>query len=132
MRIARYAGCWRESMNSKYYNRKVKRDGMVFDSKREANRWTELKLLEKAGKISNLQRQVKFVLIPTQYSDWEYTKSGKKKVIEREASYIADFVYRDNELGVDVVEDTKGMRTEAYILKRKLMLRVHGIQIMEV
>ena len=117
---------------SKYYNRKVQRDGMVFDSKREANRWNELKLLEKAGNISNLQRQVKFVLIPTQYSSWEYTKSGKKKVIEREASYIADFAYHDNVLGVDVVEDAKGMRTEAYVIKRKLMLHVHGIQIMEV
>ena len=117
---------------SKYYNRKVQRDGMVFDSKREADRWSELKLLEKAGEISDLQRQVKYELIPTQYSKWEYTKSGKKKVIEREASYIADFVYHDNTLGVEVVEDAKGMRTEAYILKRKLMLHVHGIQIVEV
>lgn len=119
-------------MNSKYGNRKVKRDGMVFDSKREADRWTELKLLEKAGEISDLQRQVKYELIPTQYSDWEYTKNGKKKVIEREASYIADFVYHDNVLGAEVVEDAKGMRTDAYILKRKLMLYVHGIQIVEV
>ena len=119
-------------MNSKYGNRKVKRDGMVFDSKREADRWNELKLLEKAGKISNLQRQVKYELIPTQYSDWEYTKNGKKKVVEREASYIADFVYHDNVLGTEVVEDAKGMRTEAYIIKRKLMKYVHGIQIVEV
>ena len=119
-------------MRTKYGNHKVKRDGMVFDSKREADRWTELKLLEKAGEITNLQRQVKFELIPTQYSKWEYTKSGKKKVLEREASYIADFVYHDNKFDVDVVEDAKGMRTDAYILKRKLMLHVHGIQIMEV
>ena len=119
-------------MNSKYGNRKVKRDGMVFDSKREADRWNELKLLEKAGKISNLQRQVKYELIPTQYSDWEYTKNGKKKVVEREASYIADFVYHDNVLGTEIVEDVKGMRTEAYIIKRKLMKYVHGIQIVEV
>ena len=117
---------------NKYGNRKVKRDGMVFDSKREADRWTELKLLEKAGQISDLRRQVKYELIPTQYSDWEYTQRGKKKVVEREASYIADFVYHDNVLGTDVVEDAKGMRTEAYILKRKLMLYVHGIQIVEV
>ena len=117
---------------NKYGNRKVKRDGMVFDSKREADRWTELKLLEKAGQISDLRRQVKYELIPTQYSDWEYTQRGKKKVVEREASYIADFVYHDNVLGTEVVEDAKGMRTEAYILKRKLMLYVHGIQIVEV
>ena len=119
-------------MNSKYGNRKIKRDGMVFDSKREADRWNELKLLEKAGQISDLRRQVKYELIPTQYSKWEYTKSGKKKVIEREANYIADFVYHDNVLGTEVVEDAKGMRTDTYILKRKLMLYVHGIQIMEV
>lgn len=119
-------------MRTKYGNHKVKRDGMVFDSKREADRWKELKLLEKAGHISDLRRQVKYELIPTQYSDWEYTKNGKKKVVEREASYIADFTYHDNVLGTDVVEDAKGMRTQEYILKRKLMRYVHGIQIMEV
>jgi hypothetical protein len=119
-------------MSNKYYNRKVKRDGMVFDSKREADRWSELKFLEKAGEISHLRRQVKYVLIPTQYSDTEFTKRGKPKVIEREASYVADFVYHDLASNEVVVEDAKGMRTEAYILKRKLMKYVHGIEIMEV
>ena len=119
-------------MRTKYGNHKVKRDGMVFDSKREANRWTELKLLEKAGEISNLQRQVKFVLIPKQYSITERTKADRPKMIEREVSYIADFTYHDNMLDEDVVEDAKGMRTEAYKIKRKLMLRVHGIRITEV
>ena len=118
-------------MSSKYYNRKVKRDGMVFDSKREADRWTELKLLEKAGEISNLQRQVKFELIPKQYSVTERTKANRPKMIEREVSYIADFAYMTKSLYF-VVEDAKGIRTEAYKIKRKLMLRVHGIKIMEV
>ena len=119
-------------MRSKYNNRKVKRDGIVFDSKHEADRWNELKLLEKAGEISNLRRQVKYVLIPTQYSDTEFTKRGKPKVIEREASYVADFVYHNNMFDMEIVEDAKGFRTDDYILKRKLMLHVHGIRIMEV
>lgn len=119
-------------MRSKYHNRKVKRDGMVFDSKHEADRWNELKLLEKAGEISHLRRQVKYVLIPTQYSDTEFTQRRKPKVIEREASYVADFVYHDLASNEVVVEDAKGFRTDDYILKRKLMLHVHGIRIMEV
>jgi hypothetical protein len=100
----------------------------MHDSQREANRWIELKLLERAGHIKNLQRQVKFILIPKQT---EYV--GKKvKVLERECSYIADFVYIDNETEKTVVEDTKGMRTKDYIIKRKLMLYIHKIRIREV
>lgn len=114
---------------TKYHNRKVATsDGVVHDSQKEAIRWTHLKLLEKAGKIKNLNRQVKFVLIPKQA---EYV--GKKvKVIERECSYVADFVYFDNELEKTVVEDTKGVRTKDYIIKRKLMLYIHKIRIKEV
>ena len=114
-------------MVNKYYSRKVRTsDGIVHDSQREATRWTELKLLERAGQIKNLQRQVKFVLIPKQV---EYI--GKKiKVLERECSYIADFVYQEG--GQTVVEDTKGVRTKDYIIKRKLMLYVHKIKIREV
>ena len=112
---------------NKYYNRHVRTsDGIVHDSQREANRWIELKLLERAGQITNLNRQVKFVLIPKQV---EYI--GKKvKVLEMECSYIADFVYQEN--GQTVVEDTKGVRTKDYIIKRKLLLWVHGIRIREV
>ena len=98
-------------MRSKYNNRKVKRDGMVFDSKHEADRWNELKLLEKAGEISNLRRQVKYVLIPTQYSETEFTKKGKPRVAEKEASYIADFVYHNNMFDMEIVEDAKGIGT---------------------
>ena len=81
--------------------------------------------------------QVKFVLIPSQYEPdtVKVLKSGKEKVvkgklIERECSYIADFVYRYN--GKTVVEDAKGMRTKEYVLKRKMMLYFHGIRISEV
>jgi hypothetical protein len=114
---------------TKYHNQHVRTsDGIVHDSQREAVRWMELKLLERAGHIKDLQRQVKFVLIPKQVG---YV--GKKvKVLERECSYVADFVYTDNETEKTVVEDTKGVRTKDYIIKRKLMLYMHGIRIKEV
>lgn len=101
----------------KYNNKKTEIDGIKFDSKKEANRYCELKLLEKAGVIKDLELQVKFELIP---------KNGK----ERAVNYIADFVY--TEAGKRVVEDCKGMRTKEYIIKRKLMLDRHNIEILEV
>lgn len=106
----------------KYKNQKILIDDMKFDSKKEAKRFCELKLMEKANIISDLQRQVKYVLIPKQKKDG--------KVIERECSYIADFVYMEN--GETIVEDTKGFKTKDYIIKRKLMLSVYGIRIKEV
>ena len=106
---------------SKYHSTPVEVDGIRFDSKREANRWAELRLLERAGKIEKLKRQVKYLLIPSQYRDG--------KCIEREASYIADFVYvKDGHL---VVEDCKGFRTPEYKLKRKLMLERYDIRLVE-
>ena len=109
---------------SKYGNRKVFVDGESFDSLREYRRWAELKLLERAGEIGGLRRQVKFELIPAQYD------LGTGKLLERAVSYIADFVYiRD---GFTVVEDTKGCRTKDYIIKRKLLLYRHGHRIQEV
>ena len=124
----------------KYHNRKITVDGITFDSKREYARYSELVLLEKAKKISNLRRQVKFVLIPAQYekSNEKYKKGENKGqlkrgvLVERECAYIADFVYIDNETNKKVVEDTKGMRTKDYIIKRKLMLATYGIRISEV
>lgn len=106
---------------AKYHNRKVTRDGETFDSVKEYRRFCELRLLEKAGAVTDLQRQVKFELIPAQRIDG--------KVAERACGYVADFVYMEN--GQQVVEDTKGMRTQEYRLKRKLMLWVHGIRIKE-
>lgn len=118
---------------SKYHSKKITRDGETFDSQKEYRRWCELRLLERAGKIANLRRQVKYVLIPAQYDVVGYTKAGKpkKQCIERECAYIADFVY-DDELFGPVVEDVKGVRTKEYIIKRKLLLWVHGIKIKEV
>lgn len=103
---------------AKYGNTKVEVDGMPFDSKREAARWQELRLLERAGEISDLRRQVRYELVP-------------KLPGERPVDYIADFVYRDKN-GNEVVEDVKGVRTPAYVIKRKLMLWRHGIRIREV
>lgn len=105
---------------------------MTFDSRKEYMRWCELCLLQKAGKVTGLQRQVKFVLIPAQYEPDTIGKRGgvkRGKLIEREVSYIADFTYTEN--GKPVVEDSKGFRTADYILKRKMMLYLHGIRIKE-
>lgn len=109
-------------MRMKYGNKKTTVDGIEFDSVKEAQRWSELKLLERAGVIFNLQRQVPFVLIPKQVRDG--------KTVERPVVYKADFVYTEN--GQEVVEDTKGMKTKDYIIKRKLMLWEFGIEIKEV
>ena len=90
-------------------------------------------LLEKAGEIAELRRQVPFELLPVQREPDKIGPRGGRKpgrVIEREAVYIADFVYKDAE-GREVVEDCKGMRTRDYLLKRKLMLFRFGIRIME-
>lgn len=124
--------------HTKYKNKKYTFDGITFDSKREANRYAELKALQKAGIIQDLKRQVKFVLIPTQRAKTnEVVKAGinkgkpkQGKVIEYECSYYADFTYYEN--GVLIVEDSKGMRTKDYVIKRKLMLYMHGIRIREV
>ena len=106
---------------NKYHNKKITRDGETFDSQKEYRRFCELRLLERAGRIADLQRQVKFELIPSQRIDG--------KVVERACVYVADFVYTED--GKKIVEDTKGVRTADYIIKRKLMLWVHGIQIRE-
>lgn len=91
-------------------------------------------MLEKAGEIKDLQRQVKFELLPTQREADTIGKRGgihKGKVIENGVNYIADFVYTESRTGEKVVEDSKGMKTKDYIIKRKLMLYVHGIRILE-
>jgi hypothetical protein len=120
---------------SKYHSRKITRDGVTFDSVKEYKRFCELSLLERAGAITDLQRQVKFVLIPAQREFTnEIDKKGRfktGKLLERECAYIADFVYLD-EKGRRVVEDTKGFKTKDYVIKRKLMLYEHGIRISEV
>jgi hypothetical protein len=123
---------------NKYRNRKTVVNGITFDSKKEAKRYQELLLLERTGAIQSLERQKKYILIPAQreWSSEVYVKGKKKgqpkqgKLLERECSYIADFVYQEN--GQTIVEDTKGVRTKDYRIKRKLMLYVYGIRIREI
>ena len=106
----------------KYGNRKVFVDGIQFDSQKEADRWADLCLLERAGEISALERQVPFLLLPARRRS-----DGK---MEEETSYIADFTYYQG--GRFVVEDVKGFRTDVYILKRKMMLGILNIEVKEI
>lgn len=105
----------------KYHNKPIKTDEGRFDSQKEYARWQELKLMERAGVIKNLRRQVKIELIPAQKNDGE--------VVERACDYIADFVYFEN--GREVYEDCKGVKTKDYIIKRKLMLYRYGVKVRE-
>lgn len=118
---------------NKYRSKKITRDGMTFDSLKEYRRYQELLLLQRAGAITDLDRQVEFELIPAQREpDTVGVRGGVKKgkTIELAVKYVADFVYKEN--GKKVVEDTKGFKTKDYIIKRKLMLWVHGIKIKEI
>lgn len=127
---------------NKYKNIKtMTSDGIIHDSHLEAIRWWDLKLLERAGKIKDLRRQVEFELIPAQYETYErYGKKGQRlkdgtRLLEQECAYIADFKYQDARSGELVVEDVKSEATkkkESYIIKRKLMLSVYGIRIREI
>lgn len=105
----------------KYNNKKTVVDGIKFDSKRESDRYTELKLLERAGKISDLVLQPKFELIP------KYEINGRKV---RKMEYVADFQYTEN--GKIIVEDAKGFKTKDYLIKKKLFEFKYGIEITEV
>lgn len=109
---------------SKYKNRKTTVDGIVFDSKKEAARYQDLRLLERAGEIQDLRCQVPFELVPAQ-------RDAKGKLVERPVKYLADFVYQDCATGERVVEDVKGYRTDVYKIKRRLMNHLYGIDIKE-
>lgn len=118
----------------KYHNKKCSYNGLTFDSKRERDRYCELLILQKAGKIHDLRCQVPFRLVPVQRGpDTLGPRGGRKrgKLIEKAVDYVADFVYLD-EQGKTVVEDAKGVRTKEYVIKRKLMLYMHGIRVREV
>lgn len=121
---------------SKYNANKAKSaDGEVFDSVLEKRRWAYLQIAEKAGEIQNLERQKKYILIPSQYAaSTETYRSGPHKgepkpgkLLEKECSYYADFVYQKN--GETIVEDAKGVETREFKIKKKLMLKEHGIVI---
>ena len=133
--------------HTKLNNQKVTIDGIEFDSRKEAQRYKELLLLQRAGAIRNLELQKRYELIPAQYETvptGEYYKVGSKKgqpktkqiCIEQSVVYIADFVYEEK--GQTVVEDVKGFRDPSsatyakFVLKRKMMLWIHGIKIKEV
>ena len=127
-------------MSNKFNAKKIIFNGITFDSKKECERYKQLKILESKGEITNLELQKKFVLIPKQEMEYdENLKSGKIKTkrmtIEREISYVADFYYKDKE-GKEVVEDVKGCKFGAayniFVLKRKMMLYFYGIQIKEI
>ena len=119
----------------KYRNKKIEYDGHIFDSRKEYERYLILKSWEKNGDITDLECQKKFVLIPAQRAADTVNSRGRRvqgKVIERECAYYADFVYYDVKTGRFVVEDVKGMRTEVYKLKKKMLLYFHGLRIKEV
>lgn len=137
----------KRSNNTKLNNQSIVVDGIEFDSKKEGNRYCELKLLQRAGEISDLELQKRYELIPAQFETvetGEYYKVGAKKgqpktkqvCVEQSVVYIADFVYKEN--GQTIVEDVKGFRDTSsatyakFVLKRKMMLWIHGIRIKEV
>ena len=99
---------------NKYHAKKTESNGIVFDSKFESDRWKELCIMEQSGKISNLQRQVRFIL-----QDGFINNVGEKV---RSISYIADAYYYDVKKKKWVVEDAKSpaTRTEVYKIKKKL------------
>jgi len=103
---------------SKYHNKRVTVDGITFDSVKEASRYQELRMLERAGEITGLVRQQKIELIP-------------KTKLYRACYYVCDFIYYDKRENKTIYEDVKGVRTKEYLLKRKLLYWRHGIEIKE-
>lgn len=121
-------------MRNKYHAKKVVLDGISFDSKKEGEYYLHLKQLEQQGKIADLRRQVPYELLPPIYKEEVVHLKTKdktvRKLVQRAVTYIADFVYNEN--GEEKVVDTKGMRLPDYILKKKMMLSLKGINIIEV
>ena len=109
-------------ITNKYKNKKVVVDNILFDSKKEANYYTKLKILRDAGKIVDLELQKRFVL------QQGFKLNGKTY---RSITYVADFVYKDDKGQVHIV-DTKGYRTEVYKIKKKLFMKKYGIEIEEI
>lgn len=115
--------CAYRTSTNKYKNHKIVENGQTFDSKKEYNRYLELMIYQQGGVISDLKRQVPFVIC-------DKVKDENGRTLQRESKYIADFTYvKDGQL---VVEDAKGYRTDLYKLKKKLMLERYGIAIKEV
>jgi hypothetical protein len=119
------------STASKYRNKKVELDGHIFDSRKEAAVYAELKACQKTGEIDKFEMQKRYELIPAQYAMKDVNGKQRRTCVERAITYLADFVvyYPDGEISVI---DAKGMKTDIYRIKRKLMLMVHGLAIKEV
>ena len=123
-------------MKSKYWNKKVEIDGIVFDSKKEGDYYLYLKQLQTNGEISNLRLQVSYEIIPAVYGEKiQHLKTKTKTVpycIQRATHYVADFVYIETATGKEHVVDVKGKTaplTEGFKLKQKLMRYVNGITV---
>lgn len=106
-----------EEKESKYKSKKTEVDGILFDIKKEASRYKELKLLERAGVIKDLKLQPKFLLLDTIRTEEETL---------RKKSYIADFMYYDCEKNKTIVEDVKGFKTADYSLKKHMFIEKYG------
>lgn len=119
---------------NKYGAKKVVFDGITFDSKKEGLYYLKLKDMERCGEIHNLRLQVPFELLPAIYRDeiihLKTKDKTEKRCIQRAVNYVADFVYEKD--GVQFVVDTKGLRLPDYILKKKMMLALRNIDIIEV
>lgn len=102
---------------TKYRAKKTTVDGITFDSKREAGRYCELKILARNGIIKNLRLQPKYIL------QEKYTNGEGEKI--RAMAYVADFEYVDTISGLLTVEDVKGMKTKDYLLKKKLFEKIY-------
>ena len=120
---------------AKYHNKKVQYDGIEFDSKKEMYRYIRLKSMQDEGLITDLRLQVPYEIIPAIYETTTVQLKTKTKevtkCVQRATHYLADFVYRDQD-GNEVVEDSKGLRTKEYLLKKKMMRAFLGIAIKEV
>ena len=111
-------------VRNKYHNRKTK----GFDSAKEWRRNQELEIMQRAGEISELNRQVPFTLMPSYTITDETTKQGFRTI--REIRYIADFTYRLKD-GTRIIEDVKGMQTDVFKIKRKLLERKIALGVIE-
>ena len=110
-------------IKNKFNAKRISLSGKKHDSLAESRRYSELSRLARLGVISDLKRQVPFELIPAQYGE-------DGKLLERAVTYKADFTYRKD--GKLIVEDVKGVKTKDYIIKRKLILYVHNIKLVEI
>ena len=123
-------------MRSKYRNRKAEVDGITFDSRKEARFYLFLKDAERRGEITGLRLQVPYEIIPAIHEEEVVHLKTKDKVVTRcvqkAVHYVADFVYTEKATGKEFVVDVKGVRTEGYKLKKKMMRAFNGIEITEV